>query len=366
MVNISTKEEWRSVPLIDETTIALGGSETEGPNIPNAALTHRTDWLKAFTDAMGWNPEHNVEQFQEAIRQATGAMKGGADSTEIASLATAQSLSLAGIAEGRLSLKSGDPNPTDNQLSKTELIYTQYNGNNIALYNTTQNRWDVHQFDEIVLDISGLTENTNYDIFCWNNNGNLVLEPVAWGNSGAGTSERSVSGAISRFLGVWTKTNDRRRWLGTIRTTAIEGEGEDSKEKRFVYNANNQCDRLCDRTETTSIWVYDGGYRYFNNNPNNKVSLVIGQPVSVLFYFGIGAGGPAAIALGLNQAIANSSDPFDSSTRTDLSSITGFWGTILPPGYHEINCLERTYNGPVNFEGTPGQNKCGVTALIRI
>ena len=116
--------------------------------------------------------------------------------------------------DGRLSLSSSDPAPTDDQLTKATLYYLPHNGNHVALWDTSLSRWKLSKIPDAGVSItdSGLTFNTNYDVFAYLTGGALTLELVAW------ASDSARATALARQDGVLSKTGALgRRYLGTVR-----------------------------------------------------------------------------------------------------------------------------------------------------
>lgn len=136
------------------------------------------------------------------------------------------------VAQGRLTLVSGDPSPATDQTGKSTLYYTPFNGNRLALY--VSSAWQLDTFSEPSIALSGLTSGKNYDVFAYDNAGTVTLELLAW------TDDTTRAAALARQDGVWVKSGSpTRRYLGTIRTTGTTTT-EDSNAKRFVWNADNR------------------------------------------------------------------------------------------------------------------------------
>ena len=253
MVAITDSDGWVPVTRPEITDIALGGNETNFPGKFFRELASRDKYL-----------------YEQAL---------GGDDQSIASAVAFRQLGIAAVAQGRLTLETGVAVSTTDQLAKTVLYYTPYNGNYVALYDTGLSRWDLYQFTERSLSLSGLAANTNYDIFLWNNSGTLTLQAVAWSSSGAGTSTRAS--AISQLEGIWVKNSDKRRYLGTIRTTATIGQCEDSIERRFVYNVPpSVVTRILDVSDSTSHTYTSSVVRNWNNTLV-QVQIVLGLDTGV-------------------------------------------------------------------------------------
>lgn len=168
------------------------------------------------------------------------------------------------VCTGRLTLSSGAPIPTTDLTGVSTLYFTPFRGKNIALYDGT--RWELHAFTERSLALSGLTTDSNYDVFLYDNSGTLTLELSAvW------TNDTTRADAISLTDGIYLKSSaTTRRYLGTIRTTGTTTT-EDSKAKRFVWNASNRV-QYCDfRAEGTNSWTNSGNGTWSAMNSGSSV-----------------------------------------------------------------------------------------------
>lgn len=166
------------------------------------------------------------------------------------------------ICDGRLTLESGVPVSTTDQIDKDTIYFTPYNGNTIGLYDG--NEWDLFSFSELSLSLSGFDTYQNHDIFIYNNNGTLTLEGSVWSTS----SSRSVNLAMQD--GIYVKSSDfTRRYLGTIRTSAPSGSAvtTDSLNYRLVWNMYNRVIRPVMNVDNNARqWTYGSStWRVFNN-----------------------------------------------------------------------------------------------------
>jgi hypothetical protein len=131
-----------------------------------------------------------------------------------------------GIVEGRLTLTSGVPITTSDVTGATNVYFTPYRGNRIALFDGTG--WRKYQFTELTLALGTLTSGLPYDVFIYDNAGTLTLELLAWTN---GTTRAT---AIALQDGVPSKTGAlTRRLLGTFVTTSTTAT-EDSDSNRYL------------------------------------------------------------------------------------------------------------------------------------
>lgn len=350
MATITDSDGWVPVTRPEITDIALGGNETSFPGKFFRELASRDQYL-----------------YETAL---------GGDASSIASAVAFRKLGTAAVAQGRLTLEAGVPVSTTDQTAKTILYYTPYKGDYVALYDNVNTRWDLYQFTERSLSLSGLAADTNYDVFIYDNSGILTLEAVAWSNSGAGTSTRAS--AISQLEGVWVKNSDNRRLLGTIRTTSTTGECEDSTFRRFVWNSQNRTLRNLFKAESTVSWVYTTNvFRPYNNSTANRISLVAGLPSVAAVRLSVGiymSGGvysqTASIAIGLNSTtpvqVGQSFGDFNNQGTSIINiQLEASIQDQLTAGYHFFQALERGQSATTCiFEGTNGGIQCGISGTV--
>lgn len=99
------------------------------------------------------------------------------------------------ICDGRLSLSSASPVMTSDVTSASTIYYSPYIGHKIALYDGSST-WNIRSFSQLSSSLSGLTANTNYDVFVYDNSGTPALELLSWGTNTA-YSITSASAAAS-------------------------------------------------------------------------------------------------------------------------------------------------------------------------
>ena len=159
------------------------------------------------------------------------------------------------FARGRLTLEPGEPDFFGVPAKVTILHFSPYVG--------------CYEFTEIDLPLGGYAANTNFDIFYKNH----VLYSEAWATS----TIRNV--AIARVQGYLSHAaDDQKRFVGTIRTTGVIGNTEDSVTKRFVSNYYNRIWKPLELEETTSH-TYNGAYRLWNNSDaSNLLGWLVCQP----------------------------------------------------------------------------------------
>lgn len=348
MVDLNDNLGFIGVQRIEVSDIALGGNEINAPNLQLKQLASRDLYLKNLI-APDINAQNTLTQFQ--------------------------AVGIAAIAQGRLTLATGNSAPSTDLTAQTTLYYTPHIGDYISLWNGTVSRWEAFQFTQRSLSLAGLAANTNFDIFIFSNAGTLTLEAVAWSNSGAGTSTRASALALRN--GVWVKSSDNRRYLGTIRTTSTTGQCEDSLARRFVWNVRNQVTRDIQKFESTGNWSYTTTtWRQYNNSAANRIEIVLGldQFVDLALSAGIFINGlgnlseTAALALGKNSTTTPASGQIYGDFGANISGtsifcnipIMAFLRQTHTAGYHFFQALEKGATS-MNFEGTNGGIQGGIS-----
>lgn len=165
--------------------------------------------------------------------QAEGDADTSAASTLFASIVAALP------PQGRLTLATGVPVMTSAQLSKTVVFYTPYSGYRVLIYNGTSFVSTV--FTELSNDTTATTvgkagpaavaNNSNYDLFVWNDSGTVRLtRGPLWTSdtvrgTGAGTTElQRVNGILTNKVAI---TNGPGAGLGTyVGTVRSDGSAQ--------------------------------------------------------------------------------------------------------------------------------------------
>lgn len=217
--------------------------------------------------------------------------------------------SLPQISQGRLTLASGDPCPSADQTAKTTLYFAPYQGDRVFLWGGAD--WQSYSFSERSLSLSGLSANTNHDIFLHDSAGTLTLSAVAW------LSDSARASAIARRNGVWVRQSDDRLFLGTIRTVAA-GQTEDSLTRRFVWNCYNRRRVKLRAVEGATSWTYANNvWRSLNNSAANRVEIAAGlsedlAQIEVAIYAVAHSSlvVQAAVGIGVSSTTSNSADCF--------------------------------------------------------
>ena len=229
----------------------------------------------------------------------------------IAGDATAQSTfenfkqnGIAATAQGRLTLQSGNAVPSTDQVNRSTLYYTPYNGDFIALWNAAENRWDLRQFTEVSLLLADSEQNR----FVWN------------------AENRVPRVMLVQMLGVGQYTYTSANWRAAFNTNAYR--------LRLVCGLNS------------SIAVSAGQNAAPVNTANDAVAAVTGQ--------------------GLNRTNGNDAQITGNRAGTrDQTFISSFGVYNLEPAYHYIQIVEAsgTANDAFVGEGAGNSGISGITAL---
>jgi len=175
----------------------------------------------------------------------------GTNTTQIATTALMQG-SLPSLAQGRLTLTSGTPIPTSDVTGATNVYWTPYGGNRIAL--VYSGVLCMFTFAEITLALGTLTSGLPYDVFAYYTGSAVAVESLAWTNGTTRATNIVLTGTGAE--GFYTKSGDAtRRYLGTFYTTSTTTT-EDSAVKRFLFNADNPVPKPLVAVDTTPSWTY--------------------------------------------------------------------------------------------------------------
>jgi hypothetical protein len=243
-------------------------------------LTPGVAYKLVLTDAANvviWSQDNVLVPVANALAAGAGiSLVTVAGVTTIAATATT---SVASISQNdfRLTLESGVSVSSTDQLAKTTLYLTPHTGNRIDLYDAAGAPTRIISA-EVSIALPAVASQL-YDVFGWSNAGVLTLELLAW------TNDTARATALTRATtGAWTKTGDlTRRYLGSVRTTTVAGQSEDSGVKRYVWNASNRVRRVMVRQENTSSWTYTiAANRQANANALNQLDLVVGLADSAI------------------------------------------------------------------------------------
>lgn len=274
------------------------------------------------------------------------------------------------ICDGRLTLESGVPISTSDQTAKTNIYFTPFHGNRVALYDGAN--WVMETFSELTLALGTIVDATNYDVFLDYNGGTLQLVlGTAWTND----TTRAVALVLQDGVYVLTGNTDHR-YLGTFRTTATTTT-EDSLAKRFVWNNQNRVPRRMQAAlETTNTWTYTTAtWRQANANSANQLEFIIGldediinaQLVAGSFSSTTGVGMSNGIGLDSTSSPSNTSIPMTTGSG-DIHTRTVDYRGNPGIGYHFLAWLENSgASGTSTWQGDnnlPTRQQSGLTGTL--
>jgi len=257
-------------------------------------------------------------------------------------------LKLHDFAGGRLTLETGVPVSTSDQTAATTLYYTPYIHDMISLFDGT--RWIPYTFTERSVAIP-TTTSTPSDVFLYDNSGTLTLSTTDW------TNDTTRATALTTQNGRYVKSGATGyRYLGTIRTTAVEGECEDSRQYRLLWNASNRVVRPVGITEATNSWSYSTAtWRSANASDSNRIGIVAGLsietlPMTIMVLFVMGSSSTTRVGIAedanntVSMLVTNSGTAMASTTSgASLGLIAqGQWNPIPAIGYHYYQWVENS------------------------
>lgn len=278
-----------------------------------------------------------------------------------------------GTMQGRLTLSSTLPVTTTDVTAATTLYLLPFKGNKVALYNITDAIWEEHDIPAVGVNIAiPATTDTNYDVYLYDNAGTLTLELVAWSSATARATALTTQDGAEVKTGTLSKL-----YVGTIRTTTVSGQCEDSITKRYVWNNYNRKLRALRAYETTDSWAYaTTTLRGINNGTAARVQFVIGlseEPVRArvnLHASGSTANVTPYAGIGLDSTSASSHTSLTATSilSTNASArqpLVANYEDYIAIGYHYLQGLEQG-NTNTTFYGDDGGAliKSGIEAVL--
>lgn len=263
----------------------------------------------------------------------------------------------------RITLESGNPVPSADQLAKSTIYLTPYRGNVIALYNAhpSAQAWRYYSADEksIAINYYGtISANTNVDIFAFIPDDedpeppDFHLDLIPWPSNNV----RGVP--ISPLDGVWTATTAPNfRYLGTVRTSGTNAI-DDSEAKGFVWSVDNQVLRRGRKRDATDEWTCTNvNFEAMNGGAAAwKFEFIIGiqrNPVRARAHCSgksATAGQFSEIAIGLDSTTEKATDSLLSATGdTNYGALDARYIGIPTIGYHYLQGIQRVSIGTATF-----------------
>lgn len=263
--------------------------------------------------------------------------------------------------QGRLTLTSGVPVTTNDVTAATNIYWTPYTGNYVALY--TNAAWKLYSSPERTLVVPNVA-NTAYDTFIYDNAGTLTLEALAW------TNDTTRATALVYQDGVLCKQGDLgKRYLGSFRTLAA-GQTEDSDANRILVNYYGRVTKRLKKGYNATTWTYNtyGSYRQMNGSTANQISVFSLGEDSTELTIQVSSksnGTNVSYNIGVGESVTNAAAV--SGSHANVSATTNPVGEVcvykntLAPGYHFLAALEQltgntdtvtvstTANGPAMY-----------------
>lgn len=255
------------------------------------------------------------------------------------------------IAEGRLTLDSADPERAADNVNQTSVYYAPARGNKIALYDSTNARWDLVSLTSALTgSLAGLAATTNYDVFVTYIPAAVSPSPTVILSTAAWVSATARSVALTRRDGVYVSSaNANSRYVGTIRTTNA-GQCSDTLTQRFVWNLHNQIPRrlfLADSVQHTYA-AASGTIRPWRNNTTlglTRVEFVNGDPsnnlvVSLPIRMTGWTAASGLIVLDSTTSAVNGSVNVANTVNNTAISLGAVRNIGVTAGYHYLQAVE--------------------------
>ena len=252
---------------------------------------------------------------------------------------------------GRLTLTTALPVTTADVTGATTVYFTPYKGNVVSLYDGAA--WVSTVFTELSQTTADNTKspaavanNSNYDIFVWNDAGTLrATRGPAWTSdtargAGAGTTELEM--LEGRYVNKIAITNGpaarRGLYVGTIRSNGI-AQINDALTARHVWNNYNRVMRPMRAVDTTDTWTYTTDtFRQANAAAANQVDAVFGLSEDVV-----------AVEVRIN---ANGTGAAYATPGIGISNTVTQAAQIVQPAF--LNSTNVPMLGAAKYRGFPG------------
>lgn len=288
-------------------------------------------------------------------------------------------LAISGQPQGRLTVTPGTAITTADIAVATSIAYTPSAGEQAWAYDGTIDRFYV--FPELTLPLDSNPLHTGYhqsgkffDVFGYASAGALAIgSGPAWSSgvlrgTGAGTTE------LEFYKGLWRNKNQitlrfgmalgdivviparQATYFGSFGTTA-DGVTADTAAKHFLFNAYNPADRILFVTDPgpshTRTIGDDDVWHQANNNPANKVEILLGLPGISVQADGIEfASGSSAtvrnVLVGLGLDRTNGNDAWAAlnqvATTTGIKECRGEYKGCPGLGYHYLALVENCHS----------------------
>ncbi len=303
------------------------------------------------------------------------------------------------IPQGRLTLTSATPVMTTGVSGAATVYYALHTGNLLPI-TPDGTGFKMRVFSQLsnVLANSATgkagpaaaANNTNYDLFAWDDAGTIRLTrgPAWTSDTGRGTGSGTTE--LARLAGVLVNavaiTNgppqNKGTYLGTIRTNgsatvdvAFGSTPASGGSAGFIgiWNAYNRTPVMAEALESDNSWNYTtASYRAYNNSNSNRVSFVRGLDLDIVMAEFTGGATTSSGSVGMATGIGLDSTSAASGVRERIASSTslqwmssryrGFPGL----GFHYLQALEfGGTNGTFYGDGSaPASWQAGLQAVM--
>lgn len=299
-----------------------------------------------------------------------------ADGTSLAGGGGSGTIPYASPSGFRLTTESGVSVSTSDRTSQGTLYMAVHTADFLLIPNTGATDFDASSPGALSLALT-LTSGKNYDVFCWNNGGTptIALSSAWTDDTTRADALGTLKGIVVNNATIGSMGAKRGIFLGTIRASGTNII-EDSKAKRFVWNAWNRVERGLISAETDNSWTYStNAFRQANGDAANQVEVVNGLLIDTInIYVSTVANNSVHqlyyVAVGTNSTTAFDDDCVNSfGSDTDYAPVTSRLITNPRVGYTYYAWLESgdgtattTFVGDL---GKPTQVRAGITAQWR-
>lgn len=262
--------------------------------------------------------------------------------------------------QGRLTLVSGTPVMTSDQLAKSTVYYTPYIGNQLPINGTQTSFTEV----SATLDTANFLSTNLYDFFIYNDSGTVR---IGYGPSWSGPSTRSAS--ISLSAGFWVNTAQitlrysvsnttvvsalAATYVGTGYATAngqtammFKPSGAAGGTNNFLglYNAYNRVWTTSLERDNTSSWAYaTPTWRAQNNSTSNRITVVDGLGQSSVWtaaQVGSVGGASQSVLIGINinstSSVPNVAGGINSNAMGTMAAVQETYPPSLGLNYYQV------------------------------
>jgi hypothetical protein len=354
------------IPTYFNSNITIGGTlNVQGATTLGGSLAV-TGQVTQMTFASGVLPDASTTQrgiIEIATADEVKAFVSDTLAVTPATLIQALGDAIKSVVNLRLSLSSSSAVPSANQANSTSLYVHPYNGNELALYNSSLQRWYVLKFSGVqTFSLSPAnTPNQNYDVYLYNSgtilNPVLAIDFAAWSGDTTPPARTTQDGVICK------NNNAERRLVGVLRTTSagtstidlggtIAAANSASFPRIYLSNLYNTYD-------ARAVYFFGSSWNVtqwpawsvvptsvYATNP--RISWVQASDTLATAFLDIynnpGAAGNAAgavcyVAPGIDSTSGPPDDAFYGEVQSDNSTAGSQWMRALSAGKHDLYYL---------------------------